>query len=102
MEQVLCGCMFYSLFVTHIDNTFLSSKNVFLVSCVDSGPVTGEVLHVGGTRGEHLETPVILIMVLSVTCSWLEHDFFFFPPHVTIDDFKGRLMLFCLSKNPGV
>lgn len=87
--------------LTHADNMFLTSKNVFLVSVIDSVPVTGEVLHVGGTRGEHLETPVILVTVLSVTCSWLEHYFFFFPLHVTIEDFKGWLMPFCLSKNPG-
>lgn len=54
--------------LTHTDNMFLSFKHIFLVSCIDSVPVTREVSHVGGTWGEHLETSVIPVMVLSVTC----------------------------------
>lgn len=99
-------CFSYHLFryivalLTHTGH-ILSSKNGFLVSFIDSVPVTRQVLHVGGTWGEHFEVPAVLVVVLSVTCSWPEHCFFFVPPHV-IEVFKGWLVLFCLSKNPGV
>lgn len=55
--------------LTHTGNTFLSSRNVSPVSCIDLVSVTRVVLHVGGMQGKHLGTPVILVMVLSVTCS---------------------------------
>lgn len=73
--------------LTHTDNVFLFSSNIFLVSHVDSGPVPRAVLHVRGTYKKSAETPVILVRLWSVTSPWPEHCFF--PSQVAIEDFEG-------------